>query len=267
LRAGSAVSRPQPHIAHSPLVAFRERFRGEQGLVIAFGLRYTATRSRAGEFGSGIGGAKFICLGDYANRGRRDMGCIPTPAGYHPVTGADGEIPRRVGRRSTNAGHDVAGDVASARQEIRGLLRGGCESSGAIRMIRLSSRKVSWWYRHVLTETASLQRWCCPQPTPTKNSGPSPTPCGDLQLVKKARGQRQQIGFRMTCASQMRWAGCAQLVPFDVARRDMGQARGAAVRATAIGVGKLTAGTEMTVRSMATLDEFSDWCRGTTFRG
>ena len=39
------------------------------------------------KFGSGIPGAKFICLGDYANsRGAADMGLYPDLLpGYHPV--------------------------------------------------------------------------------------------------------------------------------------------------------------------------------------
>ena len=51
------------------------------------------------KFGSGIAGAKFICLGDYANsRGAADMGLYPDLLpGYHAVTGADPENSTRSG--------------------------------------------------------------------------------------------------------------------------------------------------------------------------
>ena len=42
------------------------------------------------KFGSGISGAKFVCLADYANsRGAADMGLYPDLLpGYHPITGS-----------------------------------------------------------------------------------------------------------------------------------------------------------------------------------
>ena len=69
-------------------VAPRDTLRREQNLVIIFG-----SEIRGGDvaslvaFGSGISGAKFICLGDYANsRGAADMGLYPDLLpGYHPI--------------------------------------------------------------------------------------------------------------------------------------------------------------------------------------
>src|SRR5437588_648994 len=58
---------------------FRDQLRAEHGLVIIFGseVRGKAIFSLV-RFGSGIPGAKLICLGDYANsRGAADMGLYP----------------------------------------------------------------------------------------------------------------------------------------------------------------------------------------------
>ena len=68
--------------------ALRDKLRGENNLVIIFG-----SELRGGDiatlvkFGSSIPGAKFVCLGDYANsRGAADMGLYPDLLpGYHRV--------------------------------------------------------------------------------------------------------------------------------------------------------------------------------------
>ncbi len=76
--------RPRQQLAHWQ---FRDKLRGEQNLVIIFGseIRGSDIASLV-KFGSGIPGAKFICLGDYANsRGAADMGLYPDLLpGYHP---------------------------------------------------------------------------------------------------------------------------------------------------------------------------------------
>jgi NADH-quinone oxidoreductase subunit G len=60
-------------------VALRDKLRGEQNLVIVFGSEVRGEDlSNLVKFGSGISGAKFVCLADYANsRGRLTWGCIP----------------------------------------------------------------------------------------------------------------------------------------------------------------------------------------------
>src|SRR5882672_6353806 len=101
------------------LVAFREQVRGEQGLVIVFGAEIHGDALAAlVKFGSGIGGAKFICLGDYANsRGAADMGLYPDLLpGYHPVAGADaGKFHAEWGGVPQTPGMTLPEMVASAR--------------------------------------------------------------------------------------------------------------------------------------------------------
>src|SRR5207302_2576869 len=56
--------------------ALRDKLRGEQNLIIIFGSEIRAADvASLVKFGSGIAGAKFVCLADYANpRGAADMG-------------------------------------------------------------------------------------------------------------------------------------------------------------------------------------------------
>src|SRR5581483_485735 len=61
------------------LAALRDKVRAEQNLIIIFGseLRGADIASLV-KFGSSLTGAKYICLGDYANsRGAADMGLYP----------------------------------------------------------------------------------------------------------------------------------------------------------------------------------------------
>ena len=70
------------------------------------------------KFGAGIPGAKFICLGDYANsRGAADMGLYPDLLpGYHAVTGADsGKFHEEWGGLPQTTGMTLPEMVESAR--------------------------------------------------------------------------------------------------------------------------------------------------------
>ncbi len=77
--SGSAGESPATtQDSQTTLAGFRDQLRGEQNLVIIFGaeIRGSAIASLV-KFGSGIPGAKFICLGDYANsRGRCRHGSL-----------------------------------------------------------------------------------------------------------------------------------------------------------------------------------------------
>src|SRR4051794_3362726 len=87
-------------------IKLREALRAETNLVIIFGseIRGADIKSLV-EFGSALSGAKFICLGDYANsRGAADMGLYPDLLpGYHRVTEIGGfheewgEVPQTSG--------------------------------------------------------------------------------------------------------------------------------------------------------------------------
>src|SRR6185437_13502785 len=70
------------------LTALRDKVRGEQNLVIIFGSELRGSDIELlVRFGSAVPGAKFVCLGDYANsRGAADMGLYPDLLpGFVPV--------------------------------------------------------------------------------------------------------------------------------------------------------------------------------------
>ena len=70
------------------------------------------------KFGSGIAGAKFVCLGDYANsRGAADMGLYPDLLpGYHPVADS-GKFHEEWGGVPQTPGLTLPEMVESARRE------------------------------------------------------------------------------------------------------------------------------------------------------
>ena len=123
----------------------------EQNLVIIFGsdLRGDQVASLV-KFGSGIAGAKFICLGDYANsRGAADMGLYPDLLpGYQAVSDTT-HIPSGVGSASADRRPDFAGD--GRRREgwktESAVRRGNKPDRRALALIRSPSRKVSSWCR------------------------------------------------------------------------------------------------------------------------
>ncbi len=79
-----------PNLTRDALTKIRDAVKGESGLVIVFGSELRGDDVKAlVNFGLAQG-AKFVCLGDYANsRGAADMGLYPDMLpGYAPVTSA-----------------------------------------------------------------------------------------------------------------------------------------------------------------------------------
>ncbi len=131
-------------------IALRDQLRGEQNLVIIFGseIRGNDIASLVA-FGSGIAGAKFICLADYANsRGAADMGLYPDLLpGYHPTAGTsdfhqEWAIPQ-------TAGLDLAGMVEAGKSgKLKALYVVGSNPIGRLRHRSVSrSPTASSWCR------------------------------------------------------------------------------------------------------------------------
>ena len=115
-------------------IALREKLRGEQNLVIIFG-----SEIRGGDlanlvaFGSGISGAKFVCLADYANsRGAADMGLYPDLLpGYHPTAGGSDFHREWAGPRERGA--RLPGDGRGGQgREVESSLCGRIESDWTV---------------------------------------------------------------------------------------------------------------------------------------
>jgi NADH-quinone oxidoreductase chain G len=216
------------------LTAFREQLRGEQNLVIIFGaeLRGRDIESLV-KFGSGIPGAKFLCLADYANsRGAADMGLYPDLLpGYHPIT-ESGKFHEEWGGLPQAPGLTLPEMVESARSgKLKALYVVGANPVGRFAIDPfVFSQSFVVVQDMFLTETAALADVVLPAANAYEKSGTFTNTCGDLQLVKKAgevSGSKSDFEMIVRIADAM-GADVHKLVPFGRgAAADMGQSRGA----------------------------------------
>jgi NADH-quinone oxidoreductase subunit G len=213
---------------------FRDQLRGEQGLIVVFGSEIRGADITAlVKFGSGISGAKFICLGDYANsRGAADMGLYPDLVpGYHRA-GGPGTFSEEWGSLPSAAGLTLPEMVDHARS---GKLK-AFYVVGANPVARFGIDPFVFSQTFVvvqdmfLTETASLADVILPAANAYEKSGTFTNTCGDLQLVKKAgevSGCKSDFEMIVRIADAM-GADTRKLVPFGRGTEaDMGQSRGA----------------------------------------
>jgi NADH-quinone oxidoreductase subunit G len=215
---------------------FREQLRDEQNLVIIFGseIRGHAIHSLV-KFGSGIPGAKFICLGDYANsRGAADMGLYPDLLpGYHRVGSPDsGRFHEEWGGVPPTPGMTLPDMVESARSgKLKAFYAVGANPVGRFGIDPFAfSQSFVVVQDMFLTETGSLADVVLPAANAYEKSGTFTNTCGDLQLVKKAgevSGSKSDFEMIVRIADAM-GADVRKLVPFGRGTAaDMGQSRGA----------------------------------------
>ena len=213
---------------------FRDQLRGEQNLVIIFGseIRGNDIASLV-KFGSGVAGAKFICLGDYANsRGAADMGLYPDLLpGYHPVADS-AKFHEEWGGVPQTRGLTLPEMVESARSgKLKAFYVVGANPVGRFRIDPFAfSQSFVVVQDMFLTETAALADVVLPAANAYEKSGTFTNTCGDLQLVKKAgevSGSKSDFEMIVRIADAM-GADVHKLVPFGRgAAADMGQSRGA----------------------------------------
>ncbi len=231
--AGDAVI--SAHITREALNEIRSALKNEPGLVIAFGSELRGADVKAlVEFGLAQG-ARFICLGDYANsRGAADMGLYPDMLpGYAPVSSATrfheewlDEIPAAPGldlRQMMDAAKDgkldalyVVGSNPIARYNIDPFA------------LAKSFVVVQDMF---LTETARAADVVLPVANAYEKTGTYTNTCGDVQMLKKAGeflGVRSDFECIVGITNRMGY-DVRTLVPFGGAgtRADMGQTRGA----------------------------------------
>jgi NADH-quinone oxidoreductase subunit G len=216
------------------LAGFREQVRGEQNLVVIFGAEI-----RGGDiaslvkFGSGIPGAKFLCLADYANsRGAADMGLYPDLLpGYHSIADS-GKFHEEWGGVPQTAGLTLPEMVESARSgNLKALYVVGANPVGRFGIDPfVFSQSFVVVQDMFLTETAALADVVLPAANAYEKSGTFTNTCGDLQLVKKAgevSGSKSDFEMIVRIADAM-GADVHKLVPFGRGESaDMGQSRGA----------------------------------------
>jgi NADH-quinone oxidoreductase subunit G len=213
--------------------ALREKLRGELNLVIIFGAEI-----RGGDlanlvaFGSGISGAKVVCLADYANsRGAADMGLYPDLLpGYHPATG--GSDFHREWVVPQTAGLDFPGMVEAGKGgKLKALYVVGSNPIGRLGIDPFAFSKSFVVVQDMfLTETAVMADVILPAANAYEKSGSMTNTCGDVQLVKKAgeiSGTKTDFEMIVRIADSMGFE-VRKLVPFGGGTRaDMGQSRGA----------------------------------------
>ena len=215
-------------------IALRDKIRAEQNIVIIFGSEIRGKEiASLVSFGSGIPGAKFVCLGDYANsRGAADMGLYPDLLpGYHPLTAASqfreewAEIPQ-------TAGLDLPGMVEAAKAgKLKAFYVVGSNPVGRLDIDPFAfSRSFVVVQDMFLTETAAVADVVLPAANAYEKPGSMTNTCGDVQLVKKAgevSGTKPDFEMIVRIADAM-GADIRKLVPFGGGvRADMGQSRGA----------------------------------------
>jgi NADH-quinone oxidoreductase subunit G len=214
-------------------IALREKLRGEKNLVIIFGseLRGGDIASLVG-WGSGISGAKFICLADYSNsRGAADMGLYPDLVpGYHPAAGSS-EFHQEWSVPPT-AGLDLAAMVEAGKSgKLKALYVVGSNPVGRLGIDPFTFSKSFVVVQDMfLTETALVADVVLPAANAYEKAGTMTNTCGDVQLLKKAgdiSGTKADFEMIVRIADAMGF-DVRKLVPFGGGMRaDMGQSRGA----------------------------------------
>src|SRR5947209_382012 len=216
-------------------IALRDKLRGEQNLIIIFGSEIRGNDIEVlVKFGSAIPGAKFVCLGDYANsRGAADMGLYPDLLpGYHGVAD-NGKFHREWGGIPTTPGLNLLQMVDAAKAgKLQAVYVVGSNPIGRFGIDPFAFSKSFVVVQDMfLTETALMADVVLPAANAYEKSRTFTNPCGDLQLIKKAGEVTDtKTDFEMIVR-------IADAMGFDVrklihisgggTRADMGQSRGA----------------------------------------
>src|ERR1700676_33371 len=215
-------------------IELRDKLRGEQNLVIVFGSEIRGEDlAKLVKFGSGIPGAKFVCLADYANsRGAADMGLYPDLLpGYHPVAGSS-EFHQEWGDVPQAAGLDLVGMVEAGKAgKLEALYVVGSNPVGRLDIDPFAFSKSFVVVQDMfLTETAVMADVVLPAANAYEKSGTFTNTCGDLQLVKKAgevTSAKPDFEMIVRIADAMGF-DVRKLVPFGGGTHsDMGETHGA----------------------------------------
>ena len=215
-------------------ITLRDKLRGEQNLIVIFGSGIRGNDIAAlVKFGSSVPGAKFVCLGDYANsRGAADMGLYPDLLpGYHRVADT-GTFHKEWGGVPSTPGLTLPQMVDAAKDgKLKALYVVGTNPIGRFAIDPFLFSKTFVVVQDMfLTETALMADVVLPAANAYEKSGTFTNTCGDLQLVKKAgevSGSKSDFEMIVRVADAMGF-DVRKLVPFGSGEAaDMGQSRGA----------------------------------------
>jgi NADH-quinone oxidoreductase subunit G len=214
--------------------ALRERVRGEQNLVIAFGSELRGTDlQKLAALASSLTGAKLICLGDYSNsRGAADMGLYPDLLpGYQPIADP-AQFREEWGNIPTDRGLSLPEMMDAAKAgKLKALYVIGSNPVGRLGIdASVLAKSFVVVQEMFLTETASIAGVVLPAANAYEKEGTVTNTCGDVQLAKKAgdvSGTKPDFEMIVRTADAMGF-DVRNLVPFGRGTRaDMGQTRGA----------------------------------------
>ncbi len=211
-------------------VSLRDKVRGEQGLVIAFGSEVRGQDiQKLVAFASSLNDARLICLADYSNsRGASEMGLYPDLLpGYEPVNG--GKFSAEWGSLPFEKGLTLPEMLEAGK--LKALHVVGSNPVGRLGIDPFALSKAFVVVQDMfLTETANIADVVLPSANVYEKTGTVTNTCGDLQLVKKA-GEvtdcKPDFEMIVRIADAMGF-DVHGLVPFGGGTHsDMGQTRGA----------------------------------------
>ena len=213
---------------------FLEKLRDEKGLVIIFGSEIRGDDvANLFRHASTIPGAKFICLGDYANsRGAADLGLYPDLLpGYSRVANGGHYAAEWRAPLPAEPGMDLRQMVAAAAEgKLKGLYVVGSNPVSRFGVDPFALSKTFVVVQDLfLTETAANADVVLPAACAYEKSGTFTNTCGDLQMLTKAGdfpGVKPDLEIIVRIADRMGFEP-KRLVPFGGAERsDLGQSRG-----------------------------------------
>ena len=238
---GAADAVASPQLTKDALTQMRDAVKAEKELVIIFGseLRGKDIKTLV-DFGLAQG-AKFICLGDYANsRGAADMGLYPDMLpGYAPVSSSTPFHEDWTDKIPHDPGISLLEMFAwAAEDELKALYIVGSNPVARYSVDPFALSKSFVVVQDLfLTETAAIADVVLPVANAYEKGGTVTNTCGDVQMVKKAAefsGVRTDFECIVRLAATMGY-DIHKLVPFrgrrhafrhgPVARRAVGGIR------------------------------------------
>jgi NADH-quinone oxidoreductase subunit G len=212
---------------------FRDKLKDERELIVIFG-----SEVRGEDIGTLVKwgsaqGAKFICLGDYANsRGAADMGLYPDLLPGYTALGKAGAFAEEYRAVPQKPGLDIVGMFDAAKSgRLAALYVVGSNPVSRYNIDPFALKDTFVVVQDMfLTETATTAEVVLPVANAYEKAGSFTNTYGDLQLLRKAgdvAGVRTDCELIVRIADRM-GADVHKLVPFGKGlRADMGQSRGA----------------------------------------
>ena len=213
---------------------FRDKIKAERSLIIIFGSELGREDIATLVNWGSAQGAKFICLGDYANsRGAADMGLYPDLLpGYTGLANGSLFAQEYGASMPQQPGLDIVGMFdAAGSGKLSALYVVGSNPVARYKVDPFSLKNTFVVVQDMfLTETATTAEVVLPVANAYEKSGSFTNTYGDLQLLKKAgdlAGVRTDFELIVRVADRM-GADVRKLIPFGKGvRADMGQSRGA----------------------------------------